>query len=172
MPGVQSALAAAACQVVVVEGLGLLYRGLVPPFPVSALVAGDEHDRLPPRVEREQDPDLRSPGRAGPKLLQVLEPRALDGIDQRAAEGGPVVGKHADRGADEPGGLLIVCGELGEPVAEAPADSTMLSEHFTCCKRLPHESVPRAALFAPLRRRCQVTQVTTVTNGAVETLSS
>jgi hypothetical protein len=45
-------------QVFGIQPLGVLQRLPVPASPVSALIARDEKDRLPPRIEREQDPHL------------------------------------------------------------------------------------------------------------------
>ena len=47
-------------QVPVVESIGARNVLLVPPLPVPGLVAADQHDRAPARIEYEQGAEVRA----------------------------------------------------------------------------------------------------------------
>jgi hypothetical protein len=63
---------------------------LVPPLPVPGLVAAGEQQGRAGGIEREEHPDLGPGRRAGPQLLEVMDPAALDAVHQRPAAIGDV----------------------------------------------------------------------------------
>lgn len=58
----------------------------IPPLPVAGLVTGDQQNRLPPRIEREQHPQLRTPRGTRTQLLHVPVPGPADRVHHRATQ--------------------------------------------------------------------------------------
>jgi hypothetical protein len=56
----------------VVAVVGQRDRGVVPAAPVAGLVAGDEQDRTPDRIEGEENANLAGSGGTWPELLHVV----------------------------------------------------------------------------------------------------
>src|SRR5208282_4724959 len=65
----------------------------VPSAPAPGLVPGDQHDRLPLRVEREEQAHLGGAGHPGPELFEIMNLAAANTIDQRPAELRPAQGQ-------------------------------------------------------------------------------
>ena len=58
----------------------------IPRAPAPRLVAGDQHYRLPLRVEHEKQPHLGVAGYPGPQLLEIMDLAAMGSVDQRPAK--------------------------------------------------------------------------------------
>jgi hypothetical protein len=73
--------------VLVVELVGAWNVALVPALPVAGLVAAEQHDRVPARIECEQRAQMAS---ERTDLFHVGMPRALDRGHDRATEARPL----------------------------------------------------------------------------------
>ena len=78
----------------VVEVVGDRDGALIPAAAVTTLVAAEQHDRAPFRVECEQRAQVTA---EGAQLLHVVVARALDAIGRRPAERGAFFLQEFDR---------------------------------------------------------------------------
>ena len=103
------------CRVFQVQPLGDRNVLPVPALPVPGLVAAEQQQRRPGGIEREEHPDLGPASGAGPQLLEVMDPAALDPVHQRPAERGSFLPQSRDRLGDLGVGGQVVLDQGGEP---------------------------------------------------------
>jgi len=88
-------------------------RYLIPAPPVAVLVARDQQDHLPCRIEGEQDPYLGVAAAGRAQLFQVVVPAPLDPVDERPAlVRTTTVDDVADRLPDERGCFTVSLPDL------------------------------------------------------------
>jgi hypothetical protein len=88
---------------------------VVPALPVPRLVARNQQDRPPDRVEREQNADLRGSGRSWSQFFHVVMTRCLDSVDHWSAELRSLRSKRIDRTLDEISAGRFVDRQVDEP---------------------------------------------------------
>jgi hypothetical protein len=81
----------------VVKSVGAGDLALVPPLPVAGLVAPQQHDRVPARIEREQRAQVAADR---PDLLHVVVTRALERVHERSTEARTPALQLIERGGD------------------------------------------------------------------------